>query len=393
MKKVLIAFVSFILLNISYAQNNEIKFYHENWEQVLEEAKKENKLIFLDAFAVWCGPCKFMANVVFKNDTVAQFYNANFVNAKFDMEKGEGLELAKKYQVRVYPTLLYLNSDGEVIHRVAGSMEPKDFIKEGELVLNGKHLKYYQTEFEKGNLDEKFFKEYIEVLQRAYLDASEVVKKYFSTLSDEKKKDKENLMIILENCDDITSELYQWLIDNRNYLGISEDVFYLKLKYKFNMDLLFTLRQNNNSPDAFNIWLSRIKNIKYDNKEKLIAAAKYYFYQRLKDWNNYLNAADEYVNKFNVNNPEELNELSWNTFRMLSKDKNALNKAEKWIKIALEQNEKSPELLDTYANILFAQGDTKKAIEIEERALNIAKEKNLDIKGYEETLQKFKSKK
>ncbi|HPD68453.1 MAG TPA: hypothetical protein PLI27_10305, partial [Ignavibacteriales bacterium] len=83
----------------------------------------------------------------------------------------------------------------------------------------------------------------------------------------------------------------------------------------------------------------------------------------------------------------------WNTFRMLSKDKNALNKAEKWIKIALEQNEKSPELLDTYANILFAQGDTKKAIEIEERALNIAKEKNLDIKGYEETLQKFKSKK
>ncbi|HOJ37107.1 MAG TPA: thioredoxin domain-containing protein [Ignavibacteriales bacterium] len=393
MKKVLIAFVSFILLNISYAQNIEIKFYHENWEQVLEEAKKENKLIFLDAFAVWCGPCKFMANVVFKNDTVAQFYNANFVNAKFDMEKGEGLELAKKYQVRVYPTLLYLNSDGEVIHRVAGSMEPKDFIKEGELVLNGKHLKYYQTEFEKGNLDEKFFKEYIEVLQRAYLDASEVVKKYFSTLSDEKKKDKENLMIILENCDDITSELYQWLIDNRNYLGISEDVFYLKLKYKFNMDLLFTLRQNNNSPDAFNIWLSRIKNIKYDNKEKLIAAAKYYFYQRLKDWNNYLNAADEYVNKFNVNNPEELNELSWNTFRMLSKDKNALNKAEKWIKIALEQNEKSPELLDTYANILFAQGDTKKAIEIEERALNIAKEKNLDIKGYEETLQKFKSKK
>ncbi len=154
MKKVLIAFVLFILLNINYAQNFEIKFYHENWKQVLEEAKKEKKLIFLDAFAVWCGPCKYMAKVVFKNDTVAHFYNANFVNAKFDMEKGEGLELAKKYQVRVYPTLLYLNSDGEVVHRFAGSMEPKDFIKEGELVLNGKHLKYYQSEFEKDNMDE-----------------------------------------------------------------------------------------------------------------------------------------------------------------------------------------------------------------------------------------------
>lgn len=376
---------------VLFAQVSEIKFYHENWSEILNLAKKENKLIFLDAYAVWCGPCKYMANVVFKNDTVARFYNENFINAKFDMEKGEGLQLAKKYEVRVYPTLLYLNADGEVIHRVAGSMEPTDFIEEGKLVLSGKNLKYYQTEFSKGNSDEKFIKEYIGVLQKAYMDASEVVKKYFSTLSIEKKREKDNLMLILENCDDITSDLYQWLIDNSKYLGMSEDEFYIKLRNKFNMDLLFTFRKNGNDPKTYDSWLKKIKNIKYGKKDKLIAATKFYNARLLKDWDNYLKFADEYVLKFKVKNPQELNELAWNTYRMLPNDKNALDKAEKWIKIAFEVDKQSPEIHDTYAHILFAKGDKDKAIEIENNALKLAKDQNKPAENYEKALEKFKS--
>jgi uncharacterized protein YyaL (SSP411 family) len=59
------------------------------------KAKKENKLIFVDAYASWCGPCKLMVKNIFPLKTVGDYYNSHFINAKIDMEKGEGIELAK----------------------------------------------------------------------------------------------------------------------------------------------------------------------------------------------------------------------------------------------------------------------------------------------------------
>ena len=57
------------------AQNREIKFEQGNWAGILEKAKKENKIIYLDCYTTWCGPCKWMAKNVFTNDTAADFYN------------------------------------------------------------------------------------------------------------------------------------------------------------------------------------------------------------------------------------------------------------------------------------------------------------------------------
>lgn len=84
----------------AFAQNREIHFEHTAWKEILAKAKKENKLIMVDAFTTWCGPCKWMAKNTFTNDTVADFYNSKFVNAKIDMEKGEGLDIAKQYEVQ-----------------------------------------------------------------------------------------------------------------------------------------------------------------------------------------------------------------------------------------------------------------------------------------------------
>jgi thiol:disulfide interchange protein len=95
-----------VFLNCSIcltAQKREIKFEKTKWKQVLEKAKRENKIIYLDCFTSWCGPCKWMKKNVFTNDTAADFYNANFICFEMDMEKGEGFEMAKKYNVMAYP--------------------------------------------------------------------------------------------------------------------------------------------------------------------------------------------------------------------------------------------------------------------------------------------------
>ena len=70
------------------AQNRSIGFEQtREWKKVIKKAKKEKKLIFVDCYTSWCGPCKMLAKDVFTRDEVADYFNANFVCAKYDMEK------------------------------------------------------------------------------------------------------------------------------------------------------------------------------------------------------------------------------------------------------------------------------------------------------------------
>ena len=113
-----------------------VQFETLSFDEAIKKAKKENKLIFLDAYAVWCGPCKMMDRTTFQSEEVAKVFNKNFINIKIDMEKGEGPDIARKYQVRAYPTMMLINGDGKVEKRILGYMkdtqilsEVKDFVK------------------------------------------------------------------------------------------------------------------------------------------------------------------------------------------------------------------------------------------------------------------------
>lgn len=109
-----------------------ITFNKAPWKQVLAKAKKENKLIFLDAYTTWCRPCIMMAKNVFTLNEVADFYNQHFINVSMDMEKGVGPSLAKKYKIRAYPDFLFIDGDGNIVHRNGGYKEAPEFIAVGK---------------------------------------------------------------------------------------------------------------------------------------------------------------------------------------------------------------------------------------------------------------------
>ena len=113
-----------------------IVFHQGSWSEALKKAQQEKRPIFLDVYATWCGPCKLLKARTFPNNEVGEFYNANFINVAVDGEKGEGIELARKYKVRGYPTLLFIDSEGNVIAQTAGYRNPKQFIQIGEQVIN-----------------------------------------------------------------------------------------------------------------------------------------------------------------------------------------------------------------------------------------------------------------
>lgn len=112
-----------------------INFETGTWQEVQDKAAAEGKPIFVDAFAVWCGPCKWMDANVFTDAQVAQFFNENFVNYRFDMEKGEGKVFAREHNVMNYPTFLFFDSEGKLKHRAIGSKQSQQFIELGKEAL------------------------------------------------------------------------------------------------------------------------------------------------------------------------------------------------------------------------------------------------------------------
>lgn len=105
--------------------------------EVLRRARTEKKPVMLDAYAVWCGPCKQLDRMTFADPTVGAWARKNVVAAKVDAEKGEGRRVAQRYAIRAFPTILFLDASGNELDRISGVFPPADFIKAAELILSG----------------------------------------------------------------------------------------------------------------------------------------------------------------------------------------------------------------------------------------------------------------
>jgi thiol:disulfide interchange protein len=115
--------------NLSLNNNDGIRFKRLSLQEAKAEAVKTNKIIFIDAYTSWCGPCKKMAATSFQDPNVSEIYNSKFINLKIDMEKdADGIEIAKMYKVQAYPTLLYIDSDGKLIKSIVGFQTPDRLI-------------------------------------------------------------------------------------------------------------------------------------------------------------------------------------------------------------------------------------------------------------------------
>ncbi len=145
MKKSIVIFAGIALLSLFVANTfgngfgtkngNGIAFHQGTWSEALASAKKENKLIFLDISASWCPPCRMLKARTFPNPEVGTFFNANFINVEVDGEEGEGIDLARKYQIRGYPSLIFVNGNGDVVTQTAGYHNPKEFVELGKRVI------------------------------------------------------------------------------------------------------------------------------------------------------------------------------------------------------------------------------------------------------------------
>ncbi len=192
-----------LLTAVLSAQGQEgISFEKGSWANILQIARERGKPVFVDMYTTWCIPCRKMAAEVFVLPEISGLFNKEFVNVKIDAEKGEGIDIAKRYKVGAYPTYLFVNPDGTLVYRSVGYMPSERFASEARLALreasDPKPLASWQDEYESRKTDTAFVRSYLEKRRKLALDNADVADQYAALLDRSRLLDKTLLVKILQ---------------------------------------------------------------------------------------------------------------------------------------------------------------------------------------------------
>lgn len=194
-----------------------IQFVQLPLEDALKKAKEENKLVFLDCYTSWCGPCRMMASKVFTQKAVGDLFNEKFVNLKMDMEKGAGVDVAKRYKVSAYPTMLLLDGDGQVVYKIIGARGPSDLMR--EVLAHGDPSKGYEVSrrrFEAGDRSPQAVCNYVMAMLGAREltreQADSIVKSCSKNLTDETFAAAESWPMLEECVPEAKGEVFERMV-------------------------------------------------------------------------------------------------------------------------------------------------------------------------------------
>ena len=366
-----------------------IDFSSEKWTAILQKAKEEKKLVFLDAYTTWCGPCKLMSKDVFTDEKVAKFFNMRFVNAKIDMEKGEGLELAEKFSVKAYPSLLFFDGDGNLVHRKAGFQNAEQFIELGRIALNPViRLSGMDKRYENGDRDPDFLQSYALVKYEA-MDGThgEIVDAYMETQEDWSTE--ENMRFIFNFAESVDSKLFDYIVDNR---GAFEEKFGAPTVQGKLQNLMLSKAFTDHKDErlALKKMDELFARVFKENAGQISAAFKMNYFQFKGDMESFSTAAVEYLTKYPSNNPTELNNTAWAFYESIN-DKALLSQALQW---ALKSVEIDSQYYnnDTVAALYYKLGKKGKAKKAAKVAIELAKANGDDYTSTKTLLSKMKKK-
>ena len=386
-----ITILTFFLLITCPFFGQGIQFFKGSIAELKAKAKAESKIIFIDAYTTWCGPCKKMSKNVFPREDVGNFYNKSFISYKLDAEKGEGIQFAKDYGIVVYPTLLFIDANGNMVHRTVGGLSSEKFIELGKAALGPKkRISILEEKFNKGNRDPEFIKEYFATLQRVGAGIASKLDIYLAGLNKEQLISEEAFDFIDKNVKKPEGKSFDILLDNADAFGklVGKQKVEGKIHSIYFQNYMTNLMKNEGKGNDEII--SDIKKRKLAfSAELLIEEAELtaLVYKRKPD--QFFTRAEKFIANFGPNSPSLLFRMV-NLGTFFKDEKLLLPKAINWAEKAIKLGKEDYDIYALYRYMLSVVGDKTKLLKATEKTIEIAKKEGKSVSYLEEELKKLK---
>lgn len=389
----------FLIINLMYAQNNSIDFRDFDSEmQIFNKAKKENKFVFVVLHYKGCGYCRLMEKNVFTDKNVIEYFNNNFISLSLDIDKYDlGKHFKAKAKVRSFPTSLFYNKDGVLVHKYSGYQDAEEFIKTASLSRDSiKNMLFYESKIKTGNYTINDLTEYLAI----NIDCSSkdsLISNYLTNISEEEKYNNSTWQLLTTNVRTYHSKWFDYIVnheqDFRNTIdGLKVDSFLVQNWSFMVWRYALTLSWKNKIAEK----KEELRVLNHSLYDKIITHADFMialerFAYRKKNnarWNTLIEQANKYINSTNYE-WANLNRAAW----QISENYKSFNDSIGLV-IGLKCAEKSIAYnrnwnnLNTYSCLKYLKGEKGKAIEIIKEALLLAKSEN-DYKILQERIDKW----
>jgi len=384
-------FVSILTLLLFVSVNAQgIEFEKGAWEEVLAKAKAEDKLMFVDSYTTWCGPCKKLSKHVFPNEKVGQFFNDNFVNLKLDMEKENGMRFGRKYKVSAYPTMFFISGDGKVVYKIKGFRQVDQLIKEGQTALSRfDRTDDMAAEYEAGERSVEFMIKYVNELNKTNKESLKISNDFVKNNPDLPKEDLARFLFAAAVESD--SKLFEEMLKYDDYLMTTYG------EEKWNQKILSACSKTVNTaieyeyPELIDGATSQVKDqLGKKAAKKFECEACIDYYKSTGDYEEYHKFMKDYIKKIAKKDPKG---LTWAikdlTVSFGAREENMV--------LALEASEKLYKVEKTTGNgILLARiqdknGDQEKAIKTLEEVKDLMKDEGKSTMSIDRLIEKIKT--
>lgn len=277
MKKYIVIALILVLPIISLAEG--IEFEHITLNEAVVKAKKEGKGIFIDIFATWCGPCKYLTRDVFPDKDLGEYMNQNFINIKLDGEKDEGGALMRKYELNSYPTMLFLNEEGEYMDKLVGAAAAESILSFAKGVANPESTEIFKLRkrYKEGERGRQFLGEYIsaELIDENIEKGEDLSQEFIQLFSDLNLEDENEFLIFCVGETDLKSEFFtSFLNDIEHYNSLHPEYTSFKIQFSISNLVEKAIENNDNSiiSEGVNILFDPVQSIYEEDitKEELI---------------------------------------------------------------------------------------------------------------------------
>lgn len=409
--------MTFLVWSITiFASDTTIIFRQIEYSDLFEIAKKENKGVMLYFHFDRCGACVKMERTAFKDKSVIDYYNTNFINFEINTLKGEGIEINKLYNIKLHPTFIFFDNEGNELHRLVGVFSPEEFYKQAnDALLSKMNLTNYSGQYRTGNREPDFLFKYVYMLRDASELDSTVVNEYLDVIEIKDYTLEKNIQFIYEFCIHnfkifipLNNPRFRFLLKNKNLFYEHFDSNQVKTRIVWVLNNAIYRAIEEKDEKTFKQAIDLLK--EYDSGEQylfkemdgrvtgmitsknLVLSSMLSYYESIGDQSNYLKTLDIYISKI-WDNADELNSFAWNIYEQAQS-----NETEK-IKNAIKCSIRSIELNNSYANndtyawLLYKLGNRKKALKQAKKTIKIAKENNEDYSETQKLVDTIEKKK